>query len=336
MGEALLHVDGLEVHFPVHASTLLLQRRQLVRAVAGVSFTVERGETLGVVGESGSGKSTLARAILQLERPTRGRVYFGEVELTGLWRKRRDRVRLRQLRQRMQLVFQDPYASLNPRLSVEEIIAEPLVNFGSKDARARRKRVEELLGEVGMSPHYLFRYPHELSGGQRQRVGIARALALAPELLILDEPVSALDVSIQAQVLNLLAELRTRLGLTYLFIAHDLAVVRYLAERVAVMYLGRIVELAARAALFDQPLHPYTQALLAAVPEAEPGAAPFVHRAVVTGEVPSPISSPSGCVFHPRCPLATALCKEQLPELRVLEDGRQVACHHAQRSQKQP
>jgi len=313
----LLEVRDLRKHFP-------LRRSVSVRAVDGVAFDIAHGETLGLVGESGCGKSTTGRAVLQLLKPTGGEVRFEGVELTRL-----PPAALRRLRARMQMVFQNPYASLNPRLSVRATVTEPLIVHGIGVAAERRERVDALLALVGLAPDIGTRYPHQLSGGQRQRVGIARALATQPRLLVADEPISALDVSIQAQIVNLLVELRRQLGLAYLFIAHDLAVVRHISDRVAVMYLGRIVELGGADAVFDRPLHPYTQALLSAIPSPD-RAGP---RPVLVGDPPDPASPPGGCHFHPRCPLATELCRQTQPVWRDLGTPgapHGVACHHAE------
>ena len=321
----LLEVRGLAMHFPVSEGIMLSRKVGDVKAVDGVDFTIQRGETLGLVGESGCGKTTTGRCILRLERPTAGQILFDgqDVSLMG----RRELV---SLRRRMQVIFQDPYSSLNPRMKVGDIIAEPLKVHGVEpDAGRRRARVRELLSVCGLDPKFSDRYPHEMSGGQRQRVGIARALALDPEFIVCDEAVSALDVSIQAQVVNLLEDLRERFGLTYLFIAHDLSVVRHLCQRVAVMYLGRIVEMADGDELFDNPLHPYTQALLAAVPVPDPRVEATREFRPARGEVPSPMNPPSGCVFHPRCPVAVENCKRARPPLRELRPGHWVACSEA-------
>jgi len=293
-----------------------------VQAVDNVSFEIRKGETLGLVGESGCGKSTTGRTILQLYRPTAGKVYYGDMDLTTLKGEA-----LRRMRRNMQMIFQDPYASLNPRLTVGAIIAEPLEVHGIGNARERRERVQELLQLVGMSPHFVNRYPHEFSGGQRQRIGVARALALQPEFIVCDEPISALDVSIQAQVVNLLEELQATFGLTYLFIAHDLSMVRHISDRTAVMYLGKVVELATRDELYSHPLHPYTQALLSAVPIPDPLKEAKRQRIILEGDVPSPANPPRGCRFHPRCPLAVDVCKEVEPEWREVAPDHWVACH---------
>ena len=318
----LLEVKGLRMHFPVTEG--MVRRRQVgeVKAVDGIDFAINRGDTLGLVGESGCGKTTTGRCILRLEKPTAGEILYDGVDLATL-----GRGQLRALRRRIQVVFQDPYSSLNPRMKVGEIVGEPIKVHGIEaDARRRTERIAELLTVCGLNPDFADRYPHEMSGGQRQRVGIARALALEPEFIVCDEAVSALDVSIQAQVVNLLEDLRERFGLTYLFIAHDLSVVRHLCQRVAVMYLGRIVEMASSDELFDNPLHPYTQALLASVPIPDPSVEAARAFRPPAGEVPSPINPPSGCVFHPRCPKAVAGCKTARPELREVRPGHFVAC----------
>ena len=335
--EILLRAENLQVHFPVSQGLLVRRQVGTVHAVESVSLEVRRGETLGLVGESGCGKSTTGRALLQLLRPTAGRVWLGEQELTGQWQRRLGSWRwspnLRMLRQRMQMIFQDPYASLNPRMTVQDIVGEPLRTFGVAHGEALRQRVQELMGRVGMDPRYIRRYPHEFSGGQRQRIGIARALALQPELIVADEPISALDVSIQAQILNLMKGLQEDLGLTYVFIAHDLAAVRHISQRIAVMYLGRVVEVAEADVLTRRPAHPYTQALIAAVPNPNPAIERQRQRVVLQGDVPSPMNPPSGCAFHPRCPQRIDRCSQELPLLRNLTDGnggtRQVACHLA-------
>jgi oligopeptide transport system ATP-binding protein len=330
----LLSVRDLRVHFPVRRGILFQKQIGSVKAVDGVDLEVRRGETLGLVGESGCGKSTTGRAILQLERPTSGEVWFDGEELTSLWRHRMGRWvwsdRLRELRRRMQMIFQDPYASLDPRMTVEAIVAEPLVTFHAASGQALRRRVQELLERVGMDPRYIRRYPHEFSGGQRQRIGIARALALEPELIVADEPISALDVSIQAQILNLMQRLQRELGLTYLFIAHDLAAVRHTSDRIAVMYLGHIVEVAEARELYRRPLHPYTKALISAVPIPDPKVERARRRILLAGDVPSPMHPPTGCPFHPRCPEAIDRCRIEVPPLvRIgsVEDDRLAACH---------
>jgi oligopeptide transport system ATP-binding protein len=321
MSEVLLEVQNLMKHFPVGGG-MFGQRRGVVRAVDDVSFTIRRGETLGLVGESGCGKTTTGRCILMLERPTSGRILFEGRDLTTL-----DDAGLRSVRRRIQVIFQDPYSSLNPRMTVGQIIAEPLAVHGIvPDRAARGTRVRDLLTHVGLLPQHAHRYPHELSGGQRQRVGIARALAMEPTLIVCDEPVSALDVSIQAQIINLLEDLQSELGLTYLFIAHDLSVVRHISDRVAVMYLGKIAEITERKALYDDPLHPYTKALLAAVPIPDPELEQRRERVVLGGEVPSALNPPSGCVFHPRCPIAIDRCAREVPALREVRPAHWAAC----------
>jgi oligopeptide transport system ATP-binding protein len=321
-GAPLLEVRGLAMHFPVSEGIVLSRKIGDVKAVDGVDFTINRGETLGLLGESGCGKTTTGRCILRLERPTAGEILFDGRDVN-----RMQRSELVALRRRMQVIFQDPYSSLNPRMKVGDIIAEPIKVHGVEpDAGRRRARVRELLAVCGLDPKFTDRYPHEMSGGQRQRVGIARALALDPEFIVCDEAVSALDVSIQAQVVNLLEDLRERFGLTYLFIAHDLSVVRHLCQRVAVMYLGRIVEMADSNELFDNPLHPYTRALLSAVPVPDPRIEAMREFRPPKGEVPSPLNPPSGCVFHPRCPMAVEGCRRERPALRELRPGHWVAC----------
>ncbi len=324
MSEALLEVQNLVKHFPVGGG-MFSGPTGLVRAVDDVSFSIHRGETVGLVGESGCGKTTTGRCILQLERATSGRILFEGVDLTTL-----DQAALRAVRRQVQVIFQDPYSSLNPRMTIGQILAEPLKVHGIvPDGAQREARVRQLLEQVGLLPQHARRYPHQLSGGQRQRVGIARALAMEPALIVCDEPVSALDVSIQAQIINLLEDLQQRLGLTYLFIAHDLSVVRHISDRVVVMYLGKVVEVADRQALYEDPLHPYTRALLSAVPIPDPALEARREHTVLRGEVPSPLSPPPGCVFHPRCPRAEAICSAQVPQLREIKPGHRGACHFA-------
>ena len=320
--DVLLRVEGLKKYFPIRRGIVIQREVGNVHAVDDISFDIYRGETLGLVGESGCGKSTTGRTILQLYRPTAGEVHFEDVDLVKL--KGND---LRRMRQKMQMIFQDPYASLNPRMTVGEIIGEPLVIFNVVSGKKLRKRVEELLEMVGLNPAFSNRYPHEFSGGQRQRIGVARALALDPDLIICDEPISALDVSIQAQVVNLLEDLQAQFGLTYLFIAHDLSMVRHISNRVAVMYLGIIAEITSRNELYNNPLHPYTQALLSAVPIPDPTAEERRQRIILQGDVGSPINPPSGCRFRTRCPLATTICAEERPAMREINPGHFVACH---------
>ncbi|MBK6324552.1 MAG: dipeptide ABC transporter ATP-binding protein [Chloroflexi bacterium] len=324
--EVLVRVTNLKKHFPIRRGVF---RKQVgaVQAVDGISFDIYKGETLGLVGESGCGKSTAGRTILQLLPPTDGKVYFGQKELTDL-----NRGDLRRQRRHMQMIFQDPYASLNPRMQVGSIVGEPLQIHGIGNAASRKERVQELLSVVGLNPYFVKRYPHEFSGGQRQRIGIARALATNPSFIVADEPISALDVSIQAQVVNLLDDLKSELGLTYLFIAHDLSMVRYISDRVAVMYLGRIVEMGERDEVYDHPLHPYTQALLSAIPIPDPDKEATRKRIILEGDVPSPANPPAGCRFNPRCSYATDICRQEDPEFRNLgtdTHSHMVACHHA-------
>ena len=322
MSEPLLRVEDLKVHFPVSGG-LLGKQAGTIQAVDGVSFTLARGETLGLVGESGCGKSTTGLAVIRMNDPTGGRIAFEGRDITHF-----DRAQMQPLRRRMQMVYQDPYGSLDPRMKVRDIIGEPLAVHGvAKSRQDYDDRIASLMKTVGLLPDMADRYPHEFSGGQRQRVGIARALALEPSLIVCDEPVPALDVSIQAQVVNVFVELQQRLGLAYLFIAHDLAVVRHVSDRIAVMYLGRIVEIAKRDTLYKAPLHPYTQALLEAVPVADPAVEATRQRRIVSGEVRSPMNAPPGCRFHTRCPHAFARCKTDDPRLRDLGDGQAVACH---------
>ncbi|MBI2207300.1 MAG: dipeptide ABC transporter ATP-binding protein [Candidatus Rokubacteria bacterium] len=322
--DTILDVRDLVKHF--HVTTGFFgSATAIVRAVDGVSFSIRRGETLGLVGESGCGKTTTGRCILQLEKPTSGQVIFEGQDLTKL-----DVAELRRVRRKIQVIFQDPYSSLNPRMTVGQIVAEPMAVHGIvPEARRRHDRVRELLSRVGLLPQHANRYPHELSGGQRQRVGIARALAMEPSLIVCDEPVSALDVSIQAQIINLLEDLQSEFGLTYLFVAHDLAVVRHISDRVAVMYLGKIVEIADRQTVYEDPRHPYTRALLSAVPIPDPVLEESRERVVLRGEVPSPLNPPSGCVFHPRCPIAVDRCRGEVPPLRTLGPAHEAACHLA-------
>ena len=321
-GEQLLVIRDLKKYFPVKRGVLARVVAQ-VKAVDGISFGVSRGETLGLVGESGSGKTTVGRCILRLIEPTDGSIEFENTDVRGL-----DSGDMRRMRRHMQIVFQDPYASLNPRMTVGTIVAEPLIIHGGMTGAQRDERVAQLLRKVGLSPDYRKRYPHEFSGGQRQRIGVARALATNPKFLVLDEPVSALDVSVQAQVVNLLQDLQEELGLTYLFIAHDLSVVEHISTRVAVMYLGKIMELADRRALYDDPLHPYTKALLSAVPVPDPTVKKT--RILLSGDIPTPLNPPSGCVFHTRCPIAQfPICKAEVPALLEHKPGHFAACHFA-------
>jgi oligopeptide transport system ATP-binding protein len=321
--DILVNVQDLKMYFPVTAGLIFQRKIADVKAVDGLDFEVKRGETLGLVGESGCGKSTTGRAILQLYKPTAGSVNFGGQELTKL--KGND---LRRMRRKMQMIFQDPYASLNPRMSVGAIIGEPLTIHGlARGSRPRKERIQELMRVVGLNPYYANRYPHEFSGGQRQRIGIARALAVEPDFIVADEPVSALDVSIQAQIINLLEDLQQQFGLTYLFIAHDLSVVRHISDRVGVMYLGKMMELADRNELYENPLHPYTKALLSAVPVPDPSVERQRERIILTGDVPSPLRPPPGCVFHTRCPIAIEECRQVIPEWRDVGGGHMVACH---------
>jgi len=320
--KALLRVENLVKYFPIYRGILIQRQVGAVHAVDGVSFEVKQGETMGLVGESGCGKTTTGRTILQLYRATSGNVFFDGVNLTTLKGEN-----LRKMRRKMQMIFQDPYASLNPRMTVGEIISEPMLIHGLANNKEAYRRVEELLTLVGLSPAYANRYPHEFSGGQRQRIGVARALSLNPSLIVCDEPISALDVSIQAQVVNLLEDLQQQFNLTYLFIAHDLSMVRHISNRVAVMYLGIIVELAEREELYHRPLHPYTQALLSAVPIPDPVAEEKRRRIILQGDVPSPVNPPSGCRFRTRCPLAAEICAAQIPAFREVSPGHFVACH---------
>ena len=320
--EVLIEVKNLKMYFPVTEGIMISRVVAEVKAVDGIDFFIKRGETLGLVGESGCGKTTIGRCILQLETATEGEIIYDGTDLTKLTQKE-----MSPLRERIQVIFQDPFSSLNPRMKIGDIIGEPIkVHKIIEDPVKRQERVNELLSVCGLNPKFADRYPHEMSGGQRQRVGIARALALNPEFIICDEAVSALDVSIQAQVINLLEDLRDEFGLTYLFISHDLSVIRHICHRVSVMYLGHMVELAECDELYDHPLHPYTQALLAAVPIPDPTIEAERAHEVVKGEVPSPINPPSGCVFHPRCTLAVDRCSKEIPEFREIKPGHWVAC----------
>jgi oligopeptide transport system ATP-binding protein len=320
MTDALLSVNRLTKYFPVIKGVVRARQVGEIKAVDGVSFDVNPGETLGLVGESGCGKTTTGRMLLRLLEPTAGQVSYRGIELTQLKRRDMDRYR-----RKLQIIFQDPYASLNPRITVGDAIREPLIAHGLADAKAARERALQLLDVVGLAPFHYNRYPHEFSGGQRQRVGIARALVLEPEFIVADEPVSALDVSIQAQIINLLGRIQAEFGLTFLFISHDLGVIRHISDRVLVMYLGKIVEMAAADALFTQPLHPYTQALLSAIPSARPGMAK--KRILLSGDVPSPLNPPSGCRFHTRCPKAMPQCKAEEPLWKEVTNGHYTACH---------
>ncbi|MBN2261146.1 MAG: dipeptide ABC transporter ATP-binding protein [Clostridiales bacterium] len=317
----LLEVKDLKKYFPIKKGSFFSKHIDYVKAVEDVSFILNKGETLGIVGESGCGKSTTGRCILKLIEPTDGEVKFEGRNLSVL-----SKNEMRSVRKDMQFIFQDPYASLNPRLTVGETIMEPMKNFNIGDKESRQKRVEELLDVVGLSPYHATRYPHEFSGGQRQRVGIARALSANPKLVVCDEPVSALDVSIQAQTINLLKDLQQKYDLTMIFIAHDLSVVKHISDRVAVMYLGSIVEISDYKDLYAQPLHPYTQALLSSIPKPNPKA--IKDRIILEGDIPSPTNPPSGCKFHTRCRYVTEICKTTKPELRKINDGHEVACHH--------
>ena len=320
--EVLLRVKDLKKYFPITRGIVIQRQVGAVMAVDGISFDVHKGETLGLVGESGCGKSTTGRTILQLYRPTAGEVYFEGTDLVHLKGEE-----LRRMRRRMQMIFQDPYASLNPRMTVGNIIGEPLEVHGIAKGKERRERVQELLRVVGLNPYFVNRYPHEFSGGQRQRIGVARALALNPAFIVCDEPISALDVSIQAQVVNLLEDLQDEFTLTYLFIAHDLSMVRHISTRVAVMYLGKLVELTDRDSLYHHPQHPYTKALLSAVPIPDPVVEKKRRRVILEGDVPSPVNPPKGCNFSTRCPVAIDRCFEEDPEFREVASGHWCACH---------
>lgn len=323
----LVRVENLKMYFPITKGVLLQRQVGAIKAVDGVSFDIRKGETLGLVGESGCGKSTTGRAILQLYRPTDGRVYFNNTELTTLKGEG-----LRRMRRNMQIIFQDPYASLNPRMTVGSIIGEPLAVHGLAQGKELQNRVQELLSLVGLNPYFVNRYPHEFSGGQRQRIGIARALAVQPDFIVCDEPISALDVSIQAQIINLLEDLQEQFSLTYLFIAHDLSVVRHISDRVAVMYLGKIVELADRNELYVNPRHPYTRALLSAVPIPDPVIEEKRQRIILEGDVPSPANPPKGCNFSTRCPFVMDICRREEPETEDVGDEHWVACFRSRES----
>jgi oligopeptide transport system ATP-binding protein len=320
--EVLMQVRNLKKHFPITRGIVIQREVGAIKAVDGISFDVYQGETLGLVGESGCGKSTTGRTILQLYRPTAGDVHFEGTDLVNIKGEE-----LRRMRRRMQMIFQDPYASLNPRMTVGNIIGEPLEVHGIAKGKERRERVQELLRVVGLNPYFVNRYPHEFSGGQRQRIGVARALALNPAFIVCDEPISALDVSIQAQVVNLLEALQAEFGLTYLFIAHDLSMVRHISTRVAVMYLGKIVELTDRESLYNNPQHPYTKALLSAVPIPDPVVEEKRQRIILEGDVPSPAHPPKGCNFNTRCPVAIDRCFEEDPEFREVASEHWCACH---------
>lgn len=320
--KVLVKVRGLKKYFPITSGVIFQREVGAVKAVDGVSFDIFEGETLGVVGESGCGKSTMGRTVLQLYRPTAGTVEFEGKEISALKGEE-----LRRMRRRMQMIFQDPYASLNPRMTVGRIIAEPLAVHGVGSSKEQMERVQYLLERVNLNPYFVNRYPHEFSGGQRQRIGIARALALNPSFVVCDEPISALDVSIQAQVVNLLQDLQKEFNLTYLFIAHDLSMVRHICDRVAVMYLGKVVEVAPSDELYSNPLHPYTQALLSAVPVPDPDVERKRQRIILKGDVPSPANPPVGCNFNTRCPVAVDLCFKEEPELEEVFPGHWVACH---------
>ena len=325
-GELLLEVKNLKMYFPVTSGLLFQRTVAHIKAVDDISFSVRRGETLGLVGESGCGKTTTGRCILQLYRPTAGQIFFEGRDLSGLNSKQ-----MRFMRREMQVIFQDPYSSLNPRMTAGNIIGEPLVVHGLVKGKAEyRERVADLLENVGLNPYMADRFPHEFSGGQRQRIGVARALSVEPKFIVADEPVSALDVSIQAQIINLLEDLQERFNLTYLFIAHDLSVVRHISDRVGVMYLGHMVELAERNEIYVNPVHPYTKALLSAVPIPDPVIDAQRERILLTGEVPSPLNPPSGCVFHTRCPIATEECSQVKPEMRQVQPGHWASCIKAE------
>jgi oligopeptide transport system ATP-binding protein len=319
----LVEVQDLRVYFPVSVGSLVKKKIGDIKAVDGISFDIKQGETLGLVGESGSGKTTTGNALLQLDRPTGGKIFFEGKDITGISKKE-----IRNLRRRMQMIFQDPFSSLDPRMKIADIIGEPIVVHNMAGSRAEyREQTAELMRVVGLDPAMGDRYPHEFSGGQRQRIGVARALAVRPSFIVCDEPVSALDVSIQAQIINLLEELQEQFDLTYLFIAHDLAVVRHISDRIAVMYLGELVEIASRLELYHNPLHPYTRALLSAVPIPNPTVESRREHIILKGEVPSPLNPPQGCRFHPRCKSAMALCAVKVEEMKEISAGHFVACN---------
>ncbi len=320
----LVKVQNLKKYFPIHKGIITQRHVGDVKAVDDVSFDIIRGETLGLVGETGCGKTTVGRTILRLYEPTSGHVYFEGADLMSL-----SESGMRAFRSRMQMIFQDPYASLNPRMTVGSIISAPLDVHGVPNGKDKKERIQELLDMVGLNPEFVNRYPHEFSGGQRQRIGIARALAVNPDLVICDEPISSLDVSIQAQVVNLLEDLQQQLGLTYLFIAHDLSMVRHISDRMAVMYLGKIMELADRNEIYLRPLHPYTQALMSAVPVPDPDVVENRHRVILEGDLPSPSNPPVGCNFSTRCPIAKEICTQEEPQYVELQPGHWVACHFA-------
>ncbi len=321
--ETLIEVQDLKVYFPVSGGAVFKKKIGDIKAVDGISFFIKKGETLGLVGESGSGKTTTGHAMLQLERPTGGKIFFEGDDITGIPRKD-----IRNLRRRMQMIFQDPFSSLDPRMTVNDIVGEPLVIHEMAGSRSKyREKTAELLRVVGLEPSMGDRYPHEFSGGQRQRIGVARALAVRPSFIVCDEPVSALDVSIQAQIINLLEDLQEQFNLTYLFIAHDLAVVRHISDRIAVMYLGKLVEIASRIELYHKPLHPYTIALLSAVPIPNPTIEAQRKRILLKGEVPSPLNPPAGCHFHPRCESAQDRCSIEKPVMKEISPGHFVTCH---------
>lgn len=322
MTEPLIRIENLKMHFPIYKGTLRRREVNRVKAVDGLSFDILKGETLGLVGESGCGKSTTGRAIIQLHRPTEGRVIYEGKDLCTLSERQ-----LHPMRRNLQMIFQDPYGSLNPRMTVGDIIGEPLKVHNLAWGKGVAKRVQELMETVGLDPRFIRRYPHEFSGGQRQRIGIARALACEPSFIVCDEPISALDVSIQAQIINLMEDLQAEFGLTYLFIAHDLAAVRHISDRIAVMYLGRLAELADGKDIYENPLHPYTKALISAVPIPDPEIELQRERIVLTGDVPSPLDPPSGCVFHTRCPFAEERCRREVPVLKEAAPRHLVACH---------